>query len=530
MSAERTVIVAMAVCLTLWTSIAAVPPVSGAAEIDIPYTKFVLDNGLRLIVHEDPKAPIVAVNVWYHVGSKNEKPGKTGFAHLFEHLMFNGSENYNNDYFKPFDRIGATDMNGTTNFDRTNYFQNVPTAALDVALWMESDRMGHLLGAIDQARLDEQRGVVQNEKRQGENRPYGKAFRLIVENTYPDGHPYSWSVIGSMEDLDAATLDDVHDWFETYYGAANAVISIAGDVNAEEIKQKVERFFGDIPSGPPVVRQQAWVAKRDSDHRLVLEDRVPQARIYKVWNVPEWKAPDTDYLGLVSDVLTSGKTSRLHKRLVYDEQVATNVRGYTYERELGSLFVVSATAQPGQDLAEVERLLDEEMARFIADGPTPEELARVKTQHRASFIRGIERIGGFGGKSDILARSEVYGGDPGFYKVQLKRQADATLDDLRGAARRWLSSGALVLEVKPFPEYTTVASGVDRSELPEPGPWPEVRFPELERAELSNGLDTPPISSPSLEPAASRWTCWTRGRRSSRRSRSAIGSPNSARG
>jgi zinc protease len=489
MRAKRALTVAAGVCLTFCAVLVTAPTVAGESEIDIPYTKFVLDNGLRLIVHEDPKAPIVAVNVWYHVGSKNEKPGKTGFAHLFEHLMFNGSENYNDDYFKPFDRIGATDMNGTTNFDRTNYFQNVPTSALDVALWMESDRMGHLLGAIDQARLDEQRGVVQNEKRQGENQPYGKAFRLIVENTYPEGHPYSWSVIGSMADLDAATLDDVHEWFETYYGAANAVLSVAGDVKADEVRQKVERYFGDIPSGPPVVRQRAWVAKRESDHRLVLEDRVPQGRIYKAWNIPEWKAPDTDYLDLVSDVLTSGKTSRLHKRLVYDEQLATDVRGYAYARELGSLFIVSATAQPGQDLAEIERLLDEEMARLITDGPTPEELERVKTQNRAAFIRGIERIGGFGGKSDILASSEVYGGDPGYYKVRLERDANATADDLRGAAERWLSSGALVLEVRPFPEYGTVASDVDRSALPEPGPWPEVRFPKLERATLSNGLE-----------------------------------------
>ena len=217
-------------------------------EIDIPFKKFVLDNGLTLIVHEDHKAPIVAVNVWYHVGSKNEKPGKTGFAHLFEHLMFNGSENFNDDYFIPLEKVGATDMNGTTNVDRTNYFQNVPTPALDLALWMESDRMGHMLGAIDQAKLDEQRGVVQNEKRQGENAPYGVVRQLLTENTYPAGHPYSWSTIGSMEDLDAASLEDVQEWFKTYYGAANAVISIAGDVNPEEVKARVEHYFGDIPA------------------------------------------------------------------------------------------------------------------------------------------------------------------------------------------------------------------------------------------------------------------------------------------
>jgi zinc protease len=250
-------------------------------EIKIPYQKFVLENGLTLIVHEDHKAPIVAVNVWYHVGSKNEKPSKTGFAHLFEHLMFNGSENFDDDYFQALERVGATDLNGTTNNDRTNYFQNVPTSALDLALWMESDRMGHLLGAITQEKLDEQRGVVQNEKRQGENQPYGLVWELMAENTYPEGHPYSWTVIGSMEDLEAASLDDVHEWFKSYYGAANAILVIAGDVNAQEIKDKVEKYFGSIPAGPPVTKHEVWIAPIEENKRQVAQDRVPQARMYK---------------------------------------------------------------------------------------------------------------------------------------------------------------------------------------------------------------------------------------------------------
>ena len=230
---------AAAIALALACATGPLPGPGAAASVEIPYQRFVLDNGLVLIVHEDHKAPIVAVNVWYHVGSKNEKAGKTGFAHLFEHLMFNGSENHDDDYFAPFDRVGATDMNGTTNADRTNYFQNVPKSAIDLAFFMESDRMGHLLGAIDQAKLDEQRGVVQNEKRQGENQPYGKVFRVLTEQSYPHGHPYSWSTIGSMEDLDAASIDDVHKWFETYYGAANAVISVAGDVDTGDVLEKV---------------------------------------------------------------------------------------------------------------------------------------------------------------------------------------------------------------------------------------------------------------------------------------------------
>src|SRR5688500_8414515 len=231
--------------------LAQTPRATSAAQgiPDIKYEKFVLPNGLTVLVHEDHKTHIVALNVWYHVGSKNEKLGRTGFAHLFEHLMFNGSENFNDDYFKPLEKVGATDLNGTTNFDRTNYFQNVPTSALDLVLFLESDRMGHLLGAIDQPRLDEQRGVVQNEKRQGENQPYGKAFTNIVENTYPRGHPYSWSVIGSMEDLSAAALADVQDWFKTYYGPNNAVIVIAGDIDVATAREKVEQYFGAIPPG-----------------------------------------------------------------------------------------------------------------------------------------------------------------------------------------------------------------------------------------------------------------------------------------
>jgi len=457
-------------------------------EIDIPFQKFVLDNGLTLIVHEDHKAPIVAVNVWYHVGSKNEKTGKSGFAHLFEHLMFNGSENFNQDYFQTMERIGATDLNGTTNEDRTNYFQNVPTSALDIALWMESDRMGHLLGVVDQPKLDEQRGVVQNEKRQGENEPYGVTYELIVKNTYPAGHPYSWSVIGSMEDLNAAALDDVKDWFKTYYGAANAVIVVAGDIDAATAKAKVEKYFGDIPSGPPVARHDAWIAPMTETHRQQVQDRVPQARLYKVWNIPERGAAEHDYLNLVSDVLGSGKNSRLYKRLVYDDQICTNVAAYIDAREISSQFYIEATSKPGEDLAKVEKAVDEELAKFLAAGLTAAELQRVKTQHKAQFIRGIERIGGFGGKSDILALNEVYFGSPDYYRTTLKRTDEATAPNLHNAAKQWLTDGVYILEVRPFPEYKTSTSDVDRAKLPIAGAAPEVKFPDLQRKTLSNGL------------------------------------------
>ncbi|MEW5979876.1 MAG: pitrilysin family protein [Acidobacteriota bacterium] len=457
-------------------------------DIDIPYQKFVLPNGLTLLVHEDRKVPIVAVNVWYHVGSKNEKTGKSGFAHLFEHLMFNGSENFNDDYFQAMERIGATDLNGTTNEDRTNYFQNVPSSALDVALWLESDRMGHLLGAIDQKKLDEQRGVVQNEKRQYENQPYGVTYELIVKSTYPAGHPYSWSVIGSMEDLNAASLDDVKEWFRNYYGAANATIVIAGDIDAATAKAKVEKYFGDIPAGPPVARHQAWISKRSGVHRQQVQDRVPQARIYKIWNVPPFGSAESDYLTLVSDVLGSGKTSRLYKRLVYQDQIASSVSTYLDIREIGGLFFMDATARPGGDLHQIEKAMDEELARFLKEGPTEVELRRVKTEHYAKFIRGVERIGGFGGKSDILAENQVYTGNPDHYKLALKRIREARSEDLLRAAKDWLSDGVYALEVTPYPEFRTSSVDVNRKELPKPGEPPVAKFPELQRATVSNGL------------------------------------------
>ncbi|MBA3318832.1 MAG: insulinase family protein, partial [Gemmatimonadales bacterium] len=469
----------------------ALPPVAAAqvAPIDIPFTRHVLPNGLTLIVHEDHKAPIVAVNVWYHVGSKNERPGRTGFAHLFEHLMYNGSENYDKDFFGPLQQVGGTDVNGTTNEDRTNYFQNVPTNALDLVLWLESDRMGHLLGAVTQARLDEQRGVVQNEKRQGENEPYGRVWDFLTPRVFPASHPYSWTTIGSMDDLSAAKLDDVKAWFQTYYGAANAVLVVAGDISPDQVRAKVEKYFGDIPAGPPTARQEQWVAKRTGSQRGVMYDRVPQSRVYKVWNVPGWGSADAESLYLIGNLLSTGKSSRLYRRLVYDEQIATDVSAYGDLREIGGLFVIEATAKPGGDLTKVERAVDEELARFLAGGPTPAELQRVKTGFRADFVRGIERIGGFGGKSDVLAQGEVWAGRPDFYKTRLQRVAGATAAQILGAANRWLSDGDYTLEVLPYGEYEVAAtSDVDRSKLPASGSPPEAKFPPFERDTLGNGL------------------------------------------
>jgi zinc protease len=485
-STLRRLATAMAVVLAL-------PAASALAadlpQVEIPYTSFQLSNGLTVLVHEDHKAPIVAVNIWYHVGSKNEPFGRSGFAHLFEHLMFNGSENYNDDYFKVVERLGATDLNGTTNEDRTNYFQNVPVAAIDTVLWLESDRMGHLLGAIDQPRLDEQRGVVQNEKRQGENEPYAISEDLITRAVWPKGHPYDHTVIGSMEDLSAAKLEDVKDWFGKYYGPSNAVLTLAGDIDPATAKAKVEKFFGDLPPGPPVPHPKTWVARRSGVVRETAEDRVPQSRLYRVWNVPPIGDPDWMYLTMLGNVLAGDKGSRLYKRLVYQDQIATNVNAFLDDREIASLFEIVLTAQPGGDLAKVEATAAEELNKLIANGPTADEVERVRNSLYSRFVRGAERIGGFGGKSDVLLRGAVFQNDPAAYKTYLDRLRKATPADLQKAARTWLTDGEYALSIVPFPQYTAASAGADRKTLPEVGAMKAPVFPSFERSKLSNGLE-----------------------------------------
>lgn len=458
------------------------------SDLEIPCDEFTLANGLKLLVHEDRKAPIAAVNVWYHVGSKNEKPRKTGFAHLFEHLMFGGSEHLPGSYIENLEKAGATGLNGTTSEDRTNYFQNVPTSALDFALFAESDRMGHFYGTISQEVLDLQRGVVQNEKRQGENQPYAIAEDLIVKATYPAAHPYAHTVIGSMEDLDSATLEDVREWFKTYYTPSNAVVAIAGDISGSEAQDLAEKYFGDIAPGPPVAHQRSWIAKMAGEHRESAEDRVPQARIYKIWNLPGYNSTDLHRLRLAAGVLSYGKNSRLYKRLVYDDQIATQVAAYVDEREIGSQFAVIATARQGVDLVRVEQALKEEMDRFLQDGPNPHELERIKTVTYAGFVRGIERIGGFGGKSDILATSQTYTGAPHAYKRRLADFAEATPDDLRNAACAWLSDGVYALEVQPFRAAKPLPATSERTHAPAIGPARDLRLPSVQLSSLYNGL------------------------------------------
>jgi zinc protease len=458
------------------------------SNLEIPCQQFLLDNGLTLVVHEDRKTPIVALNIWYHVGSKNEKPGKTGFAHLFEHLMFGGSEHLQGSYIEAMERIGATDLNGTTSEDRTNYFENIPSSALDYALFAESDRMGYFYNTISQELLDLQRGVVKNEKRQGENQPYAIVEDLVVKSTYPTEHPYAHTVIGSMEDLDSATLEDVREWFKTYYTPSNAVLVVAGDISADEAHQKVRRYFNEIAPGPPIAHQRAWVAKMTGEHRETVEDRVPQARIYKVWNTPGYGTATADHLRFTAGILSSGKNSRLYKRLVYDDQIATQVSAYLDEREIGSQFAIVATARQGQDLRRIEQAVDEELARFLQDGPTERELARVKAQFYAGFVRGVERIGGFGGKSDILATSLTYSGSPHSYKNRLERLESLGGSDLRDSAREWLADGVYVLEVHPFAAARPSTEPVNRAALPALGSPHELKLPAIQEDRLSNGL------------------------------------------
>lgn len=459
------------------------------ADIDIPWQKTVLDNGLVVIVHEDHKAPIVAINIWYHVGSKNEVPGRTGFAHLFEHLMFQGSENLDDEYLMVLEDIGASDFNATTWFDRTNYFQTVPKNALDSILWLESDRMGHFLGAISQEKLDEQRGVVQNEKRQGENQPYGRAWAELLPALFPPQHPYSWRTIGAMEDLDAATLDDVREWFKAYYGPNNAVLVMAGDIAAEEAFAKAELYFGDLAPVPPITRPGRWIPRLAEDRLIIMQDRVPQARLYRAWTGPAWGTDDARHLALAAAVLAGDRNSRLYQRLVRQDRLASDVSLDPLALEMAGITDLVVSAQPGIELAAIETAVQEELDAFFRKGPTRKELERVTARYRAGFLRGIERVGGYSGKAGILAESMTLGSSPDAWKQDVAVLDSARPEDLRKAAAEWLGGPSVRLQVHPHDDLRASTGGAARDALPAPGAIPEVSFPAVERAELANGLE-----------------------------------------
>ncbi len=417
--------------------------------MNIPFVHQRLANGLDVIVHEDRDCPIVAVNVWYHVGSKNEQPGRTGFAHLFEHLMFEGSQHHDAGYFRPLQEIGGV-LNGSTNADRTNYWEVVPSNAVELALWMESDRMGFLLPALTEAKFENQRNVVLNERRQNyENRPYGFAGMSIVAALYPLEHPYHWMTIGAAEDLKAARLEDVRAFFQTYYRPRNASLSIAGDIDADRAVALATDYFGGLepgPEPPPVVAPKAALA---GETRLVLEDRVELSRLYLAWHSPALFAEDDAELDLVSEVLGGGKTSRLYRSLVYDQRIATEIAASQGSRELGSFFQIVATAAPGRSLAEVEQAIATELARFLENGPTADELERCLAQAEAHFLHRLQTVGGFGGKSDQLNAYNVYLGTPGYFEQDLSRYRAADAPGLKLAATRWLSTGRVALSVVP---------------------------------------------------------------------------------
>ena len=405
--------------------------------MQITHSKRTLDNGLDVIVHEDHRLPMVAVNIWYHVGSKNERPGRTGFAHLFEHLMFEGSEHHDHGYFPPLQRAGGQ-LNGSTNADRTNYWEVVPTGALDLAMWMESDRMGYLLPALSEKKFSNQRDVVLNERRQNyENRPYGLAGMALSAAMFPPDHPYHWLTIGSADDLRAASLDQVREFFQTYYHPANASLSLAGDVEMEQAFDLAEQYFGGLPAGPKVERVRVE-AKLDANATLVLEDRVELPRLYISWHSPAMFASDDAELDVVADVLTHGKTSRLYKSLVYERRVATDVSAYQHSREMGGMFQIASTASAGVSLTELHTAILTAVAELGAQGPTASELERGLAQTEAQFIYRLQTVGGFGGKGDQLNAYNIFADDPGYFERDRQRYFDVTSKGAAAAVNKWL--------------------------------------------------------------------------------------------
>jgi zinc protease len=412
--------------------------------VALPFTKQTLANGLDVIVHEDHHVPIVAVNIWYHVGSKDERPGRTGFAHLFEHLMVEGSAHHDSGYFAPLQQAGGA-LNGSTNTDRTNYWEVVPTSAVDLALWMESDRMGYLLPALTPKRFETQRDVVLNERRQSyENRPYGFALMAIADRLFPPEHPYHWVTIGDADDLRAMKLEDVQAFFQTYYHPANASLALAGDIDAARAFDLAERYFGDLPAGrpPQPVKADAGLTR---EIRIALEDRVEMPRVYMAWHSPAMFAEDDAEMDLLADLLANGKTSRLYRKLVYEQRVALDVSAFQGSRELAGFFLLAATAAPGHSLTDIAATIDVEVQQVIEAGPSDSEMTRAAAQIEAHFMYRLQTVGGFGGKSDQLNAYNVFRGDPEFFATDLARYRDATRLSVQAAARRFLGFDRRVL-------------------------------------------------------------------------------------
>ena len=488
------------ICITLAVAVPALAQTKAAAAASagaipkVEFERYTLPNGLDVILHVDRKLPIVHVNQWYHVGSKNEKTGRTGFAHLFEHEMFQGSKNVPGEYFDAVEKAGANlqegGVNGTTSNDRTNYFATVPSASLEYLLWVESDRLATLAEAISQEKLDEQRAVVRNERRQGlENTPYGRWFTLVLENLHPAGHPYSWSVIGSHEDLVAATLDDVREFFRRYYTPNNLTLTIAGDFDPAQAKELVAKYFGGIPAGPALDRPDRYMPVLDGEKIVEVMDRVPQERTYFAWPTPAYFDKGDADLDLASLILTDGLSSRLNKNLVYDKQLASNVSSFNNGMEISGFFTVIATARPGASLADIEKAVTEEIARLAKNGPSAEEVERAKTKWEYNFVTGLERIGGFGGKADLLGQYNTFLGDPSKFDEDVQRYRSATAASIKDAVSKYLDTrDRLLVRFHPEVSARAAADTLDRSKAPSIAADRRFVTPEVKSATLDNGM------------------------------------------
>ncbi len=482
-------------------------------------TEFKLKNGLRVIFHEDHSTPIVGVNLWYHVGSKNEVPGKTGYAHLFEHMMFQGSKNFDDDFFRPLQEAGGT-VNGSTNRDRTNYWEVVPSNFLELALFMEADRMSGLLEVLNEAKLANQREVVKNEKRQNyDNQPYGLVGARIAETLYPPTHPYHWLTIGSLEDLSAASLDDIKAFFRTYYTPRNASLAIAGDFNSAEARRLVEKYFGPIAGGPAITRPNPPPPKLTETKTIEMQDRVALPRLYLVWPSQPHFTPDEAATDVLATILGSGKSSRLFKTLVYDRQIAQDIFASNNSQEIAGQFQIQITGKPDKSLAELETVVNEEIKRIKQEGPTSEELERAYNAREAAFIFGMQTVGGGGGKNDRLNRYATFVGKPNYVQQDLDRYRRVTAADVKRVANTYLTDAGLIVKVTPRPRDAAGQRGGGRTnpnlqaqqapsnaeeevadpkkrsdetakwKLPVPKRDPELRLPQIQRRKLSNGLE-----------------------------------------
>jgi len=421
------------------------------SQLSVKFEKFTLPNGLTVILHEDHTLPTATANIWYHVGSGNEKPGRTGFAHLFEHLMFMGSKNVPVGKFDEWLEAAGGDNNGSTSSDRTNYWENFPSSALDLTLFLESDRDGYLVDVMTPEKVDAQRDVVKNERRQSyENRPYGMSSIVIGENLFPPDHPYHWPTIGSQEDLSAASFEDVVEFFKKYYVPNNASFVVAGDIDPVKTKELITKWFSDVPKGKPVMPIQQPVAYLTEEKRVVLEDKVQLPRLYINWITPKHFSPGDAELDILANVLAGGKNSRLYKRLVYDLQIAQDVSAYQDASMLTSVFSIVVTARSGHTLTELEKIVREEINKVKNETPSLREVQRAVNQYEVSFLMRMERVGGFGGKADLLNDYYVETGNPDYFNEDLARYKALTPDDIQSVAQTYLrDDGDVVLSIVP---------------------------------------------------------------------------------